>query len=503
MSRTTSRRSWLRQVTGGLGAGVALTTAEAGARVAEASADHPRNIVVMVADGMSLGVPTLADPFSRIVRGRGTAWWALASRHDVSRGWMDMRSLDGLVTDSAAASSSWGSGSRVCNGSINVLPDGTRLTPLAAIARDARRRVGLVTTTTVTHATPAGFSASEPERGSEERIAAQYLGSIDVVLGGGRRFFEAPARSDHRDLARDFAAQGYVTWARRDQLLGRGRHRRVLGVFADSHLPYTLDRQNDPLLARDVPTLAEMAQAAMDLLADAPDGFLLQVEGGRVDHAAHANDAAALMWEQLAFDDALDTVLRIAETRRDTLVVVTSDHGNANPGLNGTGPNYAGSDAAFARLASARASIGVVRSTLLASRNASGRVPADAVRAGIEATLAIQVSAEQAAVLAEALAGPVQGLSRQLSSAEGVFGQVLGNHTGIGWTGTSHTADLVPVLAVGPGRSHFDGLRRNVDVFASLVALMGRSFRNPSMTPEQARAVTRVASLRPPDPHWV
>ena len=176
----TSRRSWFRQVGGGLAAGLGWTSLEAAPSRLDRD-ERPRNIIYMVSDGMSMGVPALADAFSRMARGVGTTWWALAERDDVTRGWFDMRSLDGLVTDSAAASSSWGSGSRVCNGSINVLPDGTRLTPLAAVARAARRRVGLVTTTTVTHATPAGFSACAVERNGEESIAEQYLG------GSGRR----------------------------------------------------------------------------------------------------------------------------------------------------------------------------------------------------------------------------------------------------------------------------------------------------------------------------
>ena len=97
---------------------------------------------------------------------------------------------------------------------------------------------------------------------------------------------------------------------------------------------------------------------------------------------------------------------------------------------------------------------------------------------------------------------PPRGLSRQLSNVEGLLGQILGNHTGIGWTGTSHTADLAPVLAVGPGRRRFEGLKKNVDAFGILADLMGQSFKNPAMTPEQARALEPVARVQRGEPHW-
>jgi len=496
-----SRRSWLKQVAGGIGAGLGVVSVEASAR--RQDAERPRNIIFMVSDGMSLGVPTLVEPFSRIVRDTGTQWWSLAARPDVSRGWFDMRSLDSLVTDSAAASSSWGSGSRVFNSAVNVLPDGTRLTPIADVARAAGRRVGLVTTTTVTHATPAGFAASVPDRDDEAGIAAQYLGRVDVALGGGRPHFDPAKRQDRRDVVAAFAAQGYATWTNRAQLAARGSHDRALGLFWDGHLPYTIDRQHDPALTRDVPTLVEMTQAALDMLARAPNGFLLQVEGGRVDHAAHANDAAAILWEQLAFDDAVATVLAFAESRADTLVVVTSDHGNSNPGLIGLGDDYDESDAAFARLVSARSSYSAFRAALQAPRGPSGRVKPDAVRAGIEQRLGIEVTARQAKDVSDVMLKYAKGRRVRSSVVDRTIGQVLGAHTGIGWTGTTHTADLVPVLALGPGRQRFEGLRANVDAFTVLSDLMGQSFRNPAMTPEQARRLHKVALDRTPAPHWV
>src|SRR4029434_4694557 len=108
---------------------------------------------------------------------------------------------------------------------------------------------------------------------------------------------------------------------------------RVLGLFWSDHLPYTIDRNREPAMQSRVPTLAEMTSSALQNLSHSPDGFLLQVEGGRVDHAAHDNDAASMLHDQLAFDDAIGVALEFAKEHGDTLVIITTDHGTGNPGL--------------------------------------------------------------------------------------------------------------------------------------------------------------------------
>lgn len=101
----------------------------------------------MVADGMSPGVLPMAEQVSLRARDKGTIWHALGGRPEASHALMDMASLESLVTDSSSASSSWGSGSRILNASINMLPDGTGFALIGLLARDQKKRVGLVTTT--------------------------------------------------------------------------------------------------------------------------------------------------------------------------------------------------------------------------------------------------------------------------------------------------------------------------------------------------------------------
>lgn len=491
----------------------------------------------MVSDGMSQGVPSLAEFFSRTARSRGTRWYELLQRTEgVVHGLFETHALNSMVTDSAAASTAWASGTRVFNGALNVLPDGRKLTPVGHLAPQSGRRVGLVTTTTITHATPAGFAAIETNRDREDHIAPQYLDTVDVLLGGGRSFFDARQRGDKHDLIAEYVARGYTFWDSRAALLDGGQPQKVLGLFWPGHLPHTIDRKlpdlpggqtssphdgvhDDPAevtrgaggasllrrradLAARVPTLAEMTQAALNILAGADTGFLLQVEGGRIDHAAHANDAGALLWEQLAFDDALEIVLRFAEQRSDTLVIVTSDHGNSNPGLNGMGSEYRESDTAFARLATATRSYEALAGSLVGDESQPTTLPADAVVEVTRSAFGFELSVAEVDVIRQAAAGRLPPeLNCQHRNFVGVLGQVLGNHTGIGWTGVSHTEDLVLLTALGPGADRFAGLLKNTDAFERLTALMGIAHRNPQMSADDARTYLAAAPTES-RPHW-
>jgi alkaline phosphatase len=125
---------------------------------------------------------------------------------------MNTRSLNSMVTDSSAASSAWGSGSRVVNGAVNVLPDGRLLTPLYTLFGEAGWKTALVTTAEITHATPAGFAVAIKSRGNSDGIAKRYLDrNIEVLLGGGRPFFDPKKRKDKRDLRAEFKLAGYAS----------------------------------------------------------------------------------------------------------------------------------------------------------------------------------------------------------------------------------------------------------------------------------------------------
>lgn len=426
-------------------------------------------MVFMVSDGMSPGVLTLAEAYSQMTRQKGTRWWSLLNDRGATRGLMDTASANSLVTDSAAASSSWGGGQRVNNGAINVSPSGKAISPIAEILKTKGARIGLVSTATITHATPAGFASSVDARGDEDGIATQYLNRVDVILGGGSGHFNAKDRADKRDLAGEFQTAGYEVLGKRDQLLA-ARGEKLLGTFTRGHLPFSIDRDQNPEMAAAVPTLTEMATAALTRFLSSDKPFLLQIEGARIDHAAHLNDIGALLADQLAFDDAMAAVLALVANRDDILVVATSDHGNSNPGLCGMGGSYQNSNKTFARIANFKASHERLFTEWTKTPNGGTEQLTELIKRHLDFTL----KPEEATALVQIFQKqPVVEWNEQLSKPEGLLGQFAGNRTGIGWTGTTHTSDPTLVSAVGPQADRFAGMVKNSDVFGHFMEMLG------------------------------
>ena len=294
----------------------------------------PKNIIVMVSDGMSSGTLSMTDIFLNRKFGNPSNWMSLYQENKVSRALMDMTSASSIVTDSAAASSSWGGGHRVSNGSLNIGANGEEHTPIWVKFKKAGKMAGCVTTVAITHATPAGFMANSKKRNSQDDIAEQYLErGFDVLLGGGDIFFNSEKRKDKQDLYSKFKNKGYQIVKTKAELKNTASKAPFLGVFADDALPYAIDRISDKELDSKTPTLAEMSKKAIEVLSQSKNGFVLQIESGKVDWAAHANDLGGLLYEQIQFDEAIKTVMDFAEKDKETLVIITTDHGNANPGI--------------------------------------------------------------------------------------------------------------------------------------------------------------------------
>ena len=493
----------------------------------------PRKIIMLVADGMSMGTLTCADHLSRLLRGRGLTWMQLCGQPTVHHGWMNMRSLNSLVTDSSAASSSWGSGSRIINGVVNQLGNGTDLKPLYELFAQAGWKRGLVTTTEITHATPAGFAANAESREHATRIAVQYLErKVDVLLGGGSKFFDPKERKDKRDLLADFKTQGYAVMKTLPELQAAPTDRRWLGLFDKSHLPFTVDHKHDAKKLASVPTLPAMTAAALKWLAREPR-FILQVEGGRVDHGCHNCDAAAALYDLITFDEALDVCLEFQKRAPDTLLVMTTDHGNANLGLNGMGSAYGQSSWLFHNLLKVKKSfpemLTLMRKSEKAKPDEYEAKLAKAIAANphahptdkeevpdsikdpekdqkedeekkdkpkekeimivkstkeimdvIRENTGYKISEKRAEMLAPFLAKKGDALYDVMKSDVCGFGQAMANHLGISFTGNAHTADYVPVVAKGPGAERFAGFIQNTDIFYHFLALAKIDYRNPT-----------------------
>jgi alkaline phosphatase len=295
--------------------------AAGGATPAMGGADHPRNVVLLIGDGMGLGQLSLA----RVAGGHPLQ---LDSMPVVAL--VQTAPVGAVVPDSAATATAMASGQATTNGRIGELPDGTPVLTVLEAAEAQGRSSGLVTTTTITHATPAAFAAHVPSRSMEAEIAAGMLASgVDVLLGGGRRFFLPPEDAPGESLEERARVLGFDVVHDRAALLASSADR-ILGLF-----------QGGGMTTRPPePTLAEMTGVALKVLARDPDGFFLMAEGGQIDWACHDNDAADAIHQLEQFDETVGRVLAFARRRGDTLVVVTADHETGGLALVADGSGY-------------------------------------------------------------------------------------------------------------------------------------------------------------------
>ena len=274
-------------------------------------------------------------------------------------------SNDAQTTDSAPSMGSYMTGIKINNDVISmadakpVYPEkdanGNRTIDLCGagngraaptileLAKANGKKVGAITTTEMTHATPASTFSHICNRNAGYAIAAQVVpggagyntalgDGIDVLMGGGGHHFtpydkarNPKGRSDGRDMMAEFAARGYSVALDRAGMLAAPAGRKFIGIYsADDHLDYELARRPGQ------PSLAEMTRKAIDLLKDDPDGFFLMVEGGKIDHALHATNAKKALADTVAMDDAVkvavDRMREIDPGLANTLVVVTADH---------------------------------------------------------------------------------------------------------------------------------------------------------------------------------
>jgi alkaline phosphatase len=420
--------------------------------------DRAKSVIFMVTDGMSMGTLKLADTLKRQITGRPSHWMAwMAAEPGVRQGLVDTEPADGLVTDSAAAGSAWSIGELVRNGRINVTPDDRRPEPILLRAARIGKATGVVATARITHATPASFYANVERRNDEDTIAKQLIDRpIDIMLGGGARHFSNDLL--HADPSLHVVRNANELRATR----AASPPERMLGLFADSHMAYEIDRGEDE------PSLAEMTAIALEHLSRDPDGFILQVEGARVDHAAHDNDAAAMLYDQIAFDDAVGVAIDYCRDNPDTLLLVTTDHGNANPGLS----IYLEPGAArFARLREAKHSFVWIGDQWRELPDSARTL--DAYVDLVHQATGVELSEREREILAAWLDGRPTNPFDELNRKNAPLGAVLANHTGVSFMSTHHTNDLVLLTAMGPGAERVRPLQSIADVHDILCAAAG------------------------------
>lgn len=421
----------------------------------------PTNVIMLVMDGSSNNAITL----SRWYKGESLAM------DEILTGAMRTYSAESAITDSAPAATALATGHKSNDKFIGVLPSVVNSPGLEQVAKeDAFRPVanvlegakqqgkatGLISTSEIQHATPAGFSAHVNNRSQYGDIAEQQVyQNIDVVLGGGLESLSPGttknARKDGEDLLNVLKEKNYALVKTRDELLN-SQASKIWGSFAPSALAYDFDRAKT---RASEPTLAEMTEKAINTLKKDEDGFFLFVEGSKVDWAAHANDTIGIISDILSFDDAVKEAIDFAKEDGNTLVVAVTDHGNSG------------------------ITMGNINTT-----NTYSSIPVSAYIDPLKkATMTIegalgQLKEDQSNLVEVAALYGLDNLTEEeltiLRSAKDLGSEMvkmLANRANIGYTTGGHTGEDVFLYSFGP--SKITGLVENTDLAHAMAKFMG------------------------------
>jgi alkaline phosphatase len=424
----------------------------------------PKNIIILFGDGAAATQWELGRYTSQALRKRPFLITDVVFRQG-ALGVLTVHSADSFVTDSAAAATAMSTGHKTNNGMAGVTPDGAAVKTVMQAAKARGKRIGLVTTAAVHDASPAAFSINAKSRRDGQTIVDQYFElEPDVLLGGGRDFFlpegtRGGRRKDGRDMLAAFAARGYQV-VQDPAALRNASGRRLLGVFADQDLDFEIDRK-----PAEQPSTAEMTVAALRVLsAGSPNGFVLFVENEGIDTTGHQNDAAALIRDLWALDDAVSVALEFQKRAPgETLIIVTGDHETG-----GLSVSYALKDlsslSSANRLSPADAHLRLVNGIGMSISRAVQRIGPKPSADALDKVLAegfpgFSLDGDLRSAILES-----RPLERNVFYVpHGALARMVSRQTGIYWGTSGHTTEPVLVGALGPGAGLFRGYMDNTD----------------------------------------
>ncbi len=449
-------------------------------------AKAPKYVFYFIGDGLGASQRQAAEYYAQ--QQKGDKKFKLAMDSFPVAGINTTYSSDTLVTDSAAAGTALATGYKTNNGIISQLPDGRSVKSLIEAAEERGWVTGIATTTRITHATPAVFASHNPSRDAENEIAADMSDSgVEFIAGGGFRHFVSKdgefksKRKDNADLVADMKKFGYKTFigekstADFRNLKADGKSK-VFAALTYSHLPYEIDRRND----NSTPSIAEITQKGIDVLTAYNKPFFFMIEGGRIDHACHANDAAGAILDTIAFDDAISKAMAFYKKHpKDTLIVVVGDHETGGMGL-GFGTNY------FLKMDALNKQRVSVEDKV--EKAYTGDKDAFFAFIGQNFGLTDLTDKERKAVMT---AMEVQDKSESGKSEYGytptqiAVSHIMSERANIQWTTFAHTGTQIPMSAMGVGASSFGGFKDNTVIAQKLAGLLG--FRLSSYTVASAQ----------------
>ncbi|QEW18543.1 Alkaline phosphatase precursor [Marinibacterium anthonyi] len=317
-----------------------------------------KNIILMIADGNGVGTNYATRVYvGQKNGGMGEEYVLPYEQPDFYSALVKTYNINAQTPDSAPTAGSMNTGVKqrfnLINLGENAIHDDctteadNKLTLFSELMTDAGKSVGVVTTARLTHATPAAAYAKTANRNWEDAvpegcdgstdIATQLIdaleaGTVDIAMGGGARYFVPKGaatpnggsghRPDDVDLLARAQAAGIQYAHDKDTLAALDKSKPILGMWTDSHASYAVDRPDSE------PSLADMTKAAIEYLSQNEDGYYLEIEAGRVDHANHAGNAYRAVTDGEAWAEAVAMADQLTDDE-DTLLIVTADHEHA------------------------------------------------------------------------------------------------------------------------------------------------------------------------------
>lgn len=425
--------------------------------------ERVKYVFLFIGDGMSTPQRMIAEEFSMKL-GKGK----LAINNMQYHGTTRTASATSLVTDSAAAATAIACGVKTYNGAIGVDAKKKRVESVAEVAKKKGKKVGIITSVTITHATPAGFYAHQSNRGQYYAIGLDLIKSGFDYFGGGGAGNGNPSKKDkvNRGNLYELAKKaGYkVVFGKKGFDSVTAKDKKVWSVGAKGILGYSIDNN------KDIPNLADFTRQGIQVL-DNPNGFFMMVEGGAIDWAGHANMGAENIHDVLALNDAVKVAIEFAKKHpKDTLIIVTGDHetGGMTMGFAGSGYNLW-----MERLVHQKMSLPTFNHMIVTRQKKNPQLKFDDIKKDITKNFGLLFEGDKK--------NPMVMNKKQIESLKADFAKrrvafairnVLNQKAGIGWTSGAHTA--LPVLTTSQGKNaqKFTGLYENTEIANRLKPMM-------------------------------
>jgi alkaline phosphatase len=427
----------------------------------------PKNIIMVIADGMGPAYTTSYryfndDPTTDIVEE------TVFDRLLVGSASTYPASVSGVVTDSAAGATALATGYKTYNGAIALDVNKNSVETVLEFARKQGKKTGVVVTSQINHATPAGYLTHNESRNNYNAIADSYIDNgikADVYFGGGWKYF---IRED-RNLIEEFKASGFQYIDNYNALNTLKAEMPVIGLFDDTGLPSALD-DSDPY------RLSAMTKVAIKQLENSK-GYFMLVEASQVDWAGHSNDIATAMAEMSDLAKTMEYLEEYVKQNPDTLVILTADHSTGGLTVGARG-KYEWHPEVLRTMKSSPSTIAKqLANSQITQQELSKLLNFDVTNNEVEQIEAAKIFAVEEIATYKSL-DEQEKLKTKEPTMNNIISSAIKNiidiRTNTGWTSGGHTAIDVPLHTLGKSSEVLKGKVDNTDVAKQIFLLLGK-----------------------------